>query len=314
MLQEYTVPPVIFLMGPTAAGKTDFALKLVDQLDCEIISVDSALIYQDMDIGTAKPDPVTLKKYPHHLVNIIDPLESYSVASFRVQALELIAAIQERKKIPLLVGGTMLYFNALEKGLSKLPPSDPELRQQLETIVKEKGINYLHEQLQKVDPESAERINKNDPQRILRALEVEKLSGISLSQHHKNQAQEKLPFKAVKLCVYKQDRTELHARIEKRFHLMLEDGFVDEVQKLREKYPALKPNLPSMRCVGYRQVWQYLEGQFTYEQMMEKGIVATRQLAKRQLTWLRSMENISWLDLERDDISTVFTQLDFSRN
>jgi tRNA dimethylallyltransferase len=289
-------PPIVCLMGPTAAGKTAIALEIVDRFDCEIISVDSALIYRGMDIGTAKPDVDTLRAYPHHLVDIIDPIDTYSVANFRNHALRLIADIVARKKIPLLVGGSMLYFKALQGGLSLLPESSPSVRQRLKSDLDIHGSEYLHNNLAEIDPDAANRIHKNDPQRILRALEVWHITGVTLTEHHQRQTLVAAPFHPIKLCVTCDDRSILHRRIENRFSQMIESGFIEEVAELRSRYPQLSGELPSMRCVGYRQVWDYLDGNHRKNEMVEKGIAATRQLAKRQLTWLRGMEKVHWFD------------------
>ena len=296
-------------MGPTAAGKTAIALEIADRFDCEIISVDSALIYRGMDIGTAKPDVDTLRAYPHHLVDIIDPVDTYSVANFRKHALNLICDISARKKIPLLVGGSMLYFKALEDGLSQLPESRPSLRRQLKAELDNYGIEYLYKKLAEIDPDAANRIHKNDPQRILRALEVWHITGITLTEHHQNRSLVAPPFQAIKLCVTCDNRSILHRRIETRFSRMIESGFVEEVEALRAKYPQLSGELPSMRCVGYRQIWNYLDGEYRKNELVEKGIAATRQLAKRQLTWLRGMENIHWFDSVAGPQADVFSLL-----
>lgn len=283
-------PPIVFLMGPTAAGKTDLALELARRLPFEIISVDSALIYRGMDIGTAKPDPHVLAQVPHRLVNILDPAEAYSAARFRQDALTEIENIRGRGKVPLLVGGTMLYFRALERGLAKLPESDPKVRGRLENELRRGGLGRLHARLADVDPASAARIHANDTQRTLRALEVYELSGAPLSSLLSRGGGEPLPFSVAKWIVAPQDRQRLHDRIEARFRLMLEQGFVEEVQALRAR-GDLDLDKPSMRAVGYRQIWGYLDGCYDYEKMVSKGIIATRQYAKRQLTWLRAERN-----------------------
>jgi len=294
------LPTAIFLMGPTASGKTALALELVDRLPLEIISVDSALVYRDMNIGTSKPDAQTLKKYPHHLIDICDPAEAYSAAQFRDDALQHMADITARGKIPLLVGGTMLYFRALSEGLSELPSADPTIREKLAQYINEHGLHALHERLQQVDPEAANKIHPNDPQRIQRALEVFEISGIPISEWWKKEKSENLPYTILKLAANTSDRALLHQRIEKRFAEMLQAGFVDEVAKLRSRND-LDLNKPSMRSVGYRQVWQYLDGDMDYEQMQIKGVVATRQLAKRQLTWLRSEQDLIWINTNQKD-------------
>lgn len=286
------LPPAIFLMGPTASGKTDLAMALYDRLPCEIISVDSAMIYRQMDIGTATPDAEFLTRYPHRLVDILDPTESYSAADFRADALREMAEISAAGKIPLLVGGTMLYYQALLKGLAQLPQADQAIRDRLVQEAEQHGWDYLHQRLQQVDPQAAERIHPNDPQRMQRALEVYELTGRSMTELWQEQEKQKLPYNVVQLCVMPQERKTLHERIEKRFHIMLEQGFENEVRQLWER-GDLNLQMPSMRCVGYRQMWEYFDGVWSYDEMVEKGIIATRQLAKRQVTWLRSWDNLN---------------------
>ncbi|SFV64975.1 tRNA dimethylallyltransferase [hydrothermal vent metagenome] len=280
---------VIFLMGPTASGKTDFACQLSEEISVDLISVDSALVYKNMDIGTAKPDKSTLRKYPHKLIDIINPEENYSVASFSNDAKNEIQQSIKNNKTPLLVGGTSFYFKALEEGLSPLPESQPELREKLNQTLNEKGLDYLHKELQKIDPIALEKINKNDTQRILRALEVFYISGKTLTQ-----GQQEPKVNAIKNPIKKiillPERKILHQRIEQRFLDMVENSFIDEVKKLKEN-PKLNADLPAIRCVGYRQIWQYLEGKINYDEMIERGIIATRQLCKRQTTWLKKEQN-----------------------
>ena len=297
-----TLPPAIFLMGPTASGKTDLALQLADALPCEIISVDSALIYRGMDIGSAKPSAQILQKYPHHLVDILDPAQSYSAAQFRADALSAMADITARGRIPLLVGGTMLYFKALTEGLAAMPAADLAVRAALEQQAATEGWAALYTELQQVDPVSAERIHPNDPQRVMRALEVWRISGQSMTEHRAQQALQKqasngqhLPYNVATFAIAPQQRNILHERIAQRFHLMLEQGFITEVEALRQR-GDLHVDLPAIRAVGYRQAWAYLDGDYTYDEMIERGIIATRQLAKRQFTWLRSWADIDWLD------------------
>lgn len=296
-----TLPPAIFLMGPTAAGKTDLAMRLTEELPCDIISVDSALIYKGMDIGTAKPDRGTLEKYPHRLVDILDPAESYSAAQFRQDALGEMEAISRTGRIPLLVGGTMMYYNALIKGLAPLPEADADVRARLLAWAEQEGWPALHKRLSEVDPVSAERLAPNDSQRLQRALEVYELTGRSLTELWAEQKSHSLPYNVINLAVMPEERRTLHERIALRYQMMLDAGFVEEVKCLYER-GDLHTGLPSVRCVGYRQVWSYLEGEWDYETMIEKGIVATRQLAKRQITWLRSWENLNWLVSEDTDI------------
>ena len=292
-----SLPPAIFIMGPTASGKTGLALELARHFPCEIISVDSALVYRGMDIGTAKPSTEELAAVPHHLIDVIDPAESYSAARFREDALRLMGEITGRGKLPLLVGGTMLYYRALEQGLSDLPEADVRLRKALEEQMEKQGLEALHQRLKKVDPESASRIKPTDPQRILRALEVYELTGSPLSEHYAKQERDPLPYRALRIALIPSDRGLLHQRIEKRFDQMLQQGFVDEVRHLYTR-GDLDDSMPAIRAVGYRQVWQYLEGEWDYDTMRHKGIVATRQLAKRQLTWLRSTEGLEIYDSE----------------
>lgn len=297
-------------MGPTAAGKTDLALALAQALPCELISVDSALIYRGMDIGTAKPDKATLAEFPHALIDIRDPAESYSAAEFRTDALAAMAAATARGKIPLLVGGTMLYYKALLEGLAAMPSADAQVRAELEAWAQAEGWQALHEELRRIDPESAARIHPNDPQRLTRALEVYRVSGLSMSEHRQRQQAEntaagasavgQFPYTVAQLAIAPADRRLLHERIAQRFQLMLEQGFIDEVEFLRSR-SDLHPGLPSIRAVGYRQVWDYLEGNLSKAQMQERGIIATRQLAKRQFTWLRSWQDVHWLDSQECD-------------
>ena len=284
---------VIFLMGPTASGKTALATELYQHLPAELISVDSALIYRGMDIGTAKPTAAELAVAPHHLIDIRDPLQSYSAADFRTDALRLIAEIQHRGNIPILVGGTMLYFKALLEGISPLPAANAEIRAQLEREAAEKGWAALHAELCRIDPVSGQRIHPNDPQRINRALEVYRISGRSLTELTAEKG-EPFAFPVHHFAIAPEDRTVLHQRIALRFEQMLAAGFEQEVLRLKQR-GDLFTDLPSMRCVGYRQMWQYLDGELSYQHMTEQGIAATRQLAKRQLTWLRGWENLTWL-------------------
>ena len=289
--------PLICIMGPTASGKTALAIALKQQLQrAELISVDSALVYRGMDIGTAKPDATELAAAPHFLLDIRDPAQSYSAADFRQDALELIAAIRQRGNTPILVGGTMLYFKALLQGISSLPAADPAVRAELEAEAAVKGWQAMHQQLAQLDPVAAARIHPNDPQRINRALEVYRLTGQSLTALTAQQA-EPLPYQVRQFAIAPTDRAELHRRIEQRFLQMLTQGFEQEVRQLYQR-GDLHPDLPSIRCVGYRQMWDYLAGGVDYETMVSQGIAATRQLAKRQLTWLRSWPDLHWLKTE----------------
>jgi tRNA dimethylallyltransferase len=288
-----SLPTAILLMGPTASGKTGVAVELTRHLPVEIISVDSALVYRDMNIGTAKPDAATLAQAPHHLIDIMDPTEAYSAAAFRRDALRLMHEITGRGNIPLLVGGTMLYFKALREGLSDLPESDPEVRAALHEEIERRGIVHLHQELARVDAETAARLNPTDTQRVQRALEIWRITGQPMSALLKNKDHADLPWRIVPIALVPSDRAKLHARIAQRFAAMLKAGLVEELRGLREKY-ALHPDMTSMRCVGYRQAWQYLDGELDDAALRETGIAATRQLAKRQLTWLRSMaDNIA---------------------
>ncbi|MEM9100860.1 MAG: tRNA (adenosine(37)-N6)-dimethylallyltransferase MiaA [Pseudomonadota bacterium] len=286
---------VIFLMGPTASGKTSLAMALSKQLPIEIISVDSALVYKGLVIGAAKPTTQELLEYPHHLIDIRDVTEPYSAANFREDAEKLIIEILGKGKIPLLVGGTMLYFKALLSGLADLPAADPSVRQQLDEEAKIHGLAYMHQQLEKVDPESAKRIHPNDPQRMLRALEVFKVSGKSLTQHREMQKTIAFPYNVIQLAIAPKERSELHQRIEARFDGMINEGFVEEVRHFWQR-EDVDESLPAMKSVGYRQIWQYLDGDLSFNEMQKRAVVASRQLAKRQLTWLRSWPHVHWLD------------------
>jgi tRNA dimethylallyltransferase len=286
----------IFLMGPTASGKTGAAVDLYAKLPIEIISVDSALVFRGMDIGTAKPDAETLAKAPHHLIDIIDPTKAYSAANFRSDALRLMADITARGKIPLLVGGTMLYFKALEGGLSGLPEANQEVRARLDARAAFIGWPAMHEKLALVDPKTAARLKPNDAQRIQRALEVFELTGESMTALYAKQTSEALPYQVLKIALVPSDRKILHERIALRFTQMLEAGFLDEVRVIKAKYPELTPESTSMRCVGYRQALEHLTGDYDAAELRDRGIFATRQLAKRQLTWLRGMDDIETLD------------------
>src|SRR5512143_4167741 len=294
------LPPVIFLMGPTASGKTALAVSLVERFPLEIISVDSALVYRGMDIGTANPDPATLARAPHHLLDIRDPTEAYSAAAFCDDARRLMGDIVARGKVPLLVGGTMLYFRALLQGLDDLPRADPALRNELEAEAASRGWPALHAELAAVDPVTAARLAPNDSQRIGRALEVFRLAGTPMSALL-DRARSDLPYRVLQLALIPSDRAALHQRIAARFDAMLAEGLIDEVETLRRNY-VLKPELPAMRAVGYRQAWAYLDGKIDLKDLREQGIAATRQLAKRQLTWLRSWSDAVELDCLADDL------------
>nr|WP_296669738.1 tRNA (adenosine(37)-N6)-dimethylallyltransferase MiaA [Sulfuricaulis sp.] len=274
-------------MGPTAAGKTALALELHDAFPVEIISVDSSQVYRGMDIGTAKPTTVELARAPHRLIDIRDPMQAYSAAEFCADAAREMEAITHAGKMPLLVGGTMFYFHALEFGLSDLPSADAAIRERLSVEAAQQGWEELHSRLQSVDPQSAKRIHPNDAQRIQRALEIYELTGQSLTELASTRQDISLPYRLIKIALWPQDRKKLHARIEQRFHAMLEQGFLSEVEKLYAR-GDLQASMPSVRTVGYRQIWECLTGKINYSEMIEQALAATRQLAKRQITWLRS--------------------------
>ena len=312
-----TPPPAIFLMGPTASGKTDLAMALCEHLPCDIISVDSAMIYRGMDIGTAKPTPEELARAPHRLIDICDPAQTYSAADFRRDALEEMAKISASGRIPLLVGGTMMYYKALLHGMSGLPSASPELRATLMLEAEEKGWDALYRELERGDPVAAGLIHPNNRQRLLRAVEVMRLTGKPISAFWQAESPENrgeikdytyftqwqadeassLPYTIIQLAMAPSERRVLHERIQLRFQNMLEAGFLEEVQALMGR-GDLHPDLPSMRCVGYRQAWGYLAGEYDHDTFVSKGIAATRQLAKRQLTWLRKWSDVEWLDSE----------------
>ena len=291
-------PPVICLMGPTASGKTALAMALADALPCDIISVDSALIYRDMDIGTAKPTAEELSKYPHRLINLRDATQSYSAADFCRDALAEISKIRANNRIPLLVGGTMMYFKSLIEGISPLPEANKELRKLIEAEAANNSWEFMHELLAKIDPISAKRIHPNDPQRLTRAIEVFRSTGNTLSQLTETKG-DKLAGDVLQFAITPKERSTLHERIELRYQQMIEQGFEQEVINLKQR-GDLHADLTSIRCVGYRQMWQYLEGEFDHQEMVFRGICATRQLAKRQLTWLRKWPDLQWLTTGND--------------
>jgi tRNA dimethylallyltransferase len=300
---------VLAIMGPTASGKTSLALALAELYPIEIISVDSALIYRGMDIGTAKPSVVEREQVPHHLIDILDPVESYSAADFVEDTKRLVLDIHQRGRLPVLVGGTMMYFHALQKGLADLPSADPALRQQLT----EQYINapeMLHQTLLMVDPVSAERIHANDPQRLIRALEIYHLTGEPLSSLQAKQQHTNWDVNLVKVGLIPKDRSKLHQNIELRLKQMFSHGFIDEVTALYQQ-PDLHTDLPSIRCVGYRQVWSYLQGEIDQAQAFDKSLVATRQLAKRQLTWLRKEAGLLEIDPFEQDIEQQCSQIKY---
>jgi len=281
-------PLAVAIMGPTASGKTAAALEIASRIPCEIISVDSALVYRGMDIGTAKPSAAERAQAPHHLIDILDPADAYSAMQFRQDALRLVADILQRGRLPLLVGGTMLYFKALREGLDELPQADPQVRARLDQEAARDGVPALHARLATLDPASAARLHPTDSQRIQRALEIIELSGQPMSALLAQRSAPELPFELLPLALEPSDRAVLHQRVAARFDAMLAGGLIDEVATLRAR-GDLHAGLPSMRCVGYRQVWSYLDGADDRAGMREKGIAATRQLVKRQLTWLRAL-------------------------
>jgi tRNA dimethylallyltransferase len=289
-------------MGPTASGKTGVAVELVRELECEIISVDSAQVYRHMNIGTAKPDAATLAQAPHHLIDVIEPDESFSAARFRDDAQALMREITDRGKIPLLVGGTMMYFKTLLEGLSELPEADPAIRLVIESMADESGWPALHAELKRVDAQTAARLEPNDSQRIQRALEVFYITNRPMSELLKKPKYVYFPYSPLKLALLPANRSALHERIAARFEAMLELGLIGELRRLRQNY-ALDLSMPSMRCVGYRQTWDYLEERISLSQLREQAVAATRQLAKRQLTWLRAMDGLTEFDCLADDLS-----------
>lgn len=343
-----SLPPAICLMGPTASGKTDLAIALCKHLPVDIVSVDSALIYREMNIGTAKPTADELLQAPHRLIDILDPTESYSVARFYSEALREMREITAKGRIPLLVGGTMMYFRVLRDGIAAMPSADESVRQEINQIAQEKGWAHIHDLLKDIDPESAERIKPTDPQRLQRALEVYRVSGRTLTDHwrmqradvtaaairHDEGSQEiknnslrtgnkgeadytisddaipPVPYRLISFAISPSERKQLHDRIAIRFRTMLDNGFQSEVEGLRAR-GDLNLQMPSMRCVGYRQMWEYLDGKYDYDFMVERGIIATRQLAKRQLTWLRSWEELIWLETgDQNNLNTVLNCFD----
>ncbi len=295
-------PPAIILIGPTASGKTALAFELATRLPCDIISIDSAQVFRDMNIGTAKPDAATLARFPHRLIDLITPEQRYSAAQFRSDALSEMKDITAAGRIPLLVGGTMLYVKALREGLADLPQADAALRAQIDAEAATNGWPTLHAELVQLDPDTAARLKPNDAQRIQRAIEILRLTGRTLGSFFAEQKNGVPPFRLITLALVPGDRSELHRRIEQRFGAMLTTGLVDEVSMLRQKY-RLDAGLPSMRCVGYRQVWEMLEGRIPRNELRERGVFATRQLAKRQLTWLRSMDDLQIIDPLASDLT-----------
>ncbi len=285
--------PVVLIKGPTASGKTALAMALADALPIDLISVDSAQIYQHMDIGTAKPSREELAQYPHALIDILPPDQAFSASEFVAQANQLIADSHQRERIPCLVGGTMMYFNALQNGLSDLPSANAEIRHKLDTLIKEKGLNSAWQELAGIDPQAAEKINPNDRQRIQRALEVYRISGKTMTELQQNK-QAIVKHHYIKFAYFPQERVQLHKIIEQRFYSMIQQGLIEETESLVSQY-QLDESMPSLRSVGYRQVYDYLQGKSNKQEMLEKGIAATRQLAKRQMTWLRREQDLTLL-------------------
>ncbi len=290
-------PLAVFIMGPTATGKTELAIALTEELPLDIISVDSAMVYRGMDIGSAKPDEQTLSRSPHRLIDICDPAEAYSAGRFRDDAMVEMEQITAGGRIPLLVGGTMLYFRALQQGIANLPDADHAIRQQLDQEARRRGWVYMHQRLQTIDPESALRVHPNDPQRIQRALEVFEISGKTLTEFWREQGADALAYRRIKIALMPSDRKELRAMIEHRFDVMIDAGLIEEVEKLYRR-DDLTVELPAIRAVGYRQVWAMLAGEYDFKTMREKAIIATAQLAKRQMTWLRKEGKCNFIDPE----------------
>lgn len=313
-MDDYQRSPAIFLMGPTASGKTALSIQLAQSLNGEIISVDSAQVFKGMDIGTAKPNLEERSGIPHYLIDILDPIESFSTGQFRNNALLIMKDISARGKIPILVGGTMLYFKALNQGLARLPEADPLIRAKLDQELEQLGKRVLHNRLAEIDPESAARIHPNDPQRVQRALEVFEISGRPLTSFFAGSQGDEIPYKKIKLIIAPEDRSSLHQKIAQRFQLMLKTGFLEEVDLLYQR-GDLSEKMPSIRAVGYRQIWSYLKGECDYNTMIEKGIAATRQFAKRQFTWLRKENDATHFQAEQPDLlAKVLQQIDLQIN
>jgi len=302
------LPPALFIIGPTASGKTGLAMKLMKYFPIELISVDSALVYKGMDIGTAKPSKEELQQAPHRLISLLDPSEPYSAAQFRKDALVEMSEITKKGNIPVLVGGTMLYFRALEYGLAKLPEANPELRAKLTAQAEKHGWDTLHEELKEIDLVSAKRIHPNDKQRIQRALEVYKLTGKSLTAHQKEAQMDALPYEVMKIALIPESREWIRDLAAIRFNKMLDNGLIEEVRSFYDR-GDLNADLPAMRSVGYRQVWDYLDGKTNYDEMKELAIIATRQLAKRQMTWMRSEKKITPFDAKEYDLFQIVEEI-----
>ena len=302
------LPPAIFIIGPTAAGKTGLAISLMKSFPFEIISVDSALVYKGMDIGTAKPSREELQEAPHRLISFLDPSQPYSAADFSNDALREMKEITADGKIPLLVGGTMLYFRALEYGLAKLPVANEAVRSELRSKADKHGWKYLHEYLKKIDPVSGERIHPNDQQRIQRALEVYKLTGKTMTFLQAEAKNIEFPFRLMKIALIPESREWIRDLAEKRFDQMLESGFINEVKALYNR-GNLSSDLPAIKSVGYRQVWEYIDGKIDFDEMRLRAIIATRQLAKRQMTWMRSEKNITPFDAKGYNVEEVVSDI-----
>jgi tRNA dimethylallyltransferase len=297
-----TLRSAVLLMGPTGSGKSDLAVKLAEELPAEIISVDSALVYRGMDIGTAKPSASVRARIPHHLIDIREPSEGYSVGEFALDVQRALEGVWSRGRLPLLVGGTMMYFHALTEGIADLPGADLEVRAAIDAKAAEAGWQAVHQELAQVDPQAAARIHINDPQRIQRALEVHRVTGQTITKLQEARVSVFADVNVIEFALAPLERSELHTKIELRFKAMLEAGFVEEVRRLYER-GDLSPEHPSMRAVGYRQMWRYLAGQSALNEATHEAIAATRQLAKRQLTWLRRRSNARWLDSMRPDVA-----------
>ncbi|MGI9284018.1 MAG: tRNA (adenosine(37)-N6)-dimethylallyltransferase MiaA [Pseudomonadales bacterium] len=311
-MTDAPLPPAIFLMGPTASGKSALALLLCEQLPCEIVSVDSTAVYRGLDIGSAKPNAGTLARVPHHLIDIREPQSPYSVAEFRNDALAAMQEIAARGKVPLLVGGSMLYFKALLGGLAELPAADPAIRAKIEAEAAARGWPALHAELAQIDAVAAARIHPTDTQRLQRALEVYRSCGVTLTAlqyRHRSTKNVHLPYRVTQLAIAPRDRGLLHQRIDERFRMMLNSGLVEEVKLLLE-HAELHTDLPALKAVGYRQVVRYLNNEYDEAQLVERGVIATRQLAKRQLTWLRSWKNLNWLYFNQSDFINGFDRED----
>ena len=302
-------PRAVALLGPTASGKTGLAIALAQRFNGEVVSIDSALVYCGMDIGTAKPRVDERQGIAHHLIDVIDPTQSYSAARFRADALRLIAEIHARNKLPILAGGTMLYFKALREGIDDLPQADEDIRADIEQAAYARGWPAMHAELANVDAKTAQRLAPNDAQRISRALEIYRLTGQPMSAllGRATRPPEVLPFDLLTFSLEPSERAVLHERIAKRFDAMLTRGLLDEVKALRRQYPRLTPGHPSMRCVGYRQAWMFLDGKIVHDALREQGLAATRQLAKRQLTWLRSMQDLTRIDCLQPGLEAAVT-------